>query len=111
MGLVVVDLTVSLDGYIAGPNDGPDNPLGDGGSPLFDWWRAGTERIGPDDRFKPAARSVAVAREAFGYGAVITGRRTFDIAGGWGGQHPLGCPFFLLTHKPPSRWDGGDRRN
>jgi dihydrofolate reductase len=106
MASVVVDLSVSLDGFIAGPNDGPDNPLGDGGGRLFDWWSAGTERVGPDDRFKPPARSLAVAREMFNYGAVITGRRTFDIAQGWGGHHPLGCPFFLLTHHAPGRWEG-----
>lgn len=106
MGPVVVDLSISLDGFIAGPNDGPDNPLGDGGDRLFAWWTAGTERVGPDDRFKPPARSAQVARDAFGYGAVITGRRTFDIARGWGGHHPLGCPFFVLTHNPPDRWVG-----
>jgi len=48
VGPVVADLSVSLDGFIAGPNDGPGNPLGDGGGRLFDWWTAGTERIGPD---------------------------------------------------------------
>lgn len=107
MGPVVVDLSVSLDGYVAGPNDGMDNPLGDGGSRLFGWWTSGTERIGPDDRFKPAPRSVDVAREAFDCGAIITGRRTFDIARGWGGRHPVGCPFFVLTHNPPARIPGG----
>ncbi len=106
MGPVVVDLSVSVDGFVAGPNDGPDNPLGDGGGPLFAWWMGGTERVGPDDRFRPVPRSMEVAREAFGYGAVIIGRRTFDIAQGWGGHHPLGCPFFLLTHNPPDRWVG-----
>jgi NTE family protein len=58
------------------------------------------------DRFKPPARSRAVAREIFDSGAVITGRRTFDSACGWGGHHPLGCPFFLLTRNPPDRWTG-----
>ena len=106
MGPVVADLSVSLDGFIAGPNDGPGNPLGDGGGRLFDWWTAGTERIGPDDRFKAPARSRAVASEIFGSGAVITGRRTFDIARGWGGRPLVGCPFFLLTHNPPARWTG-----
>jgi dihydrofolate reductase len=101
MGDVVVGLTVSLDGFVAGPNDGPGNPLGDGGGTLFEWWTAGTERLGPDDRFKPPARSHAVVREMFECGAIITGRRTFDIASGWGGRHPLGAPFFLLTHEPP----------
>jgi dihydrofolate reductase len=48
MSKVVVGLSVSLDGFIAGPNDGPGNPLGDGGGRLFEWWTAGTERLGTD---------------------------------------------------------------
>ncbi len=99
-------LSVSLDGCVAGPNDGPKNPLGDGGGRLFGWWTAGTERLGDDDRFRPPAASREVATEMFACGAVITGRRTFDIAGGWGGHHPLGAPFFLLTHRPPDRFVG-----
>jgi dihydrofolate reductase len=106
MGNVVVGLTMSLDGFIAGANDGPGNPLGDGGGRLFDWWTAGTERVGPDDRFKPPARSRALVKEMFDCGAIITGRRTFDIANGWGGHHPVGAPFFLLTHNPPDRYVG-----
>ncbi len=101
MDKVVTGLTVSLDGFIAGPNDGPDNPLGDGGMALFDWWTAGTERMGPDDRFTPPSRSREVVEEMFGCGAVITGRRTFDIADGWGGHHPVGAPFFVLSHSLP----------
>jgi dihydrofolate reductase len=106
MGNVVLGLSISLDGFIAGPNDGPDNPLGDGGKRLFEWWTAGTERIGPDDRFKPPASSRPVVEEMFECGAIITGRRTFDIAGGWGGHHPVGAPFFLLTHNPPDQHVG-----
>jgi dihydrofolate reductase len=106
MGRLLVSISISLDGYVAGPNDGPDNPLGDGGSRLFDWWTAGTERIGDDERFRPPDRSRAVVQEMFDCGAIITGRRTFDIARGWGGNHPVGAPFFLLTHEPPSRFVG-----
>jgi dihydrofolate reductase len=105
-GKVVVQLSISLDGFIAGPHDGPGNPLGDGGRRLFDWWSAGTDRVGPDDRFTPPARSVPVAREQFTVGAIITGRRTFDIAHGWEGEHPTGAPFFLLTHRAPDRHVG-----
>jgi len=76
------------------------------GGRLFAWWTADTERLGPDDRFRPPARSRAVVSEAFACGAVITGRRTFDIARGWGGHHPAGVPFFLLTHNPPGKWVG-----
>jgi dihydrofolate reductase len=106
MGNVVIGLTISLDGFIAGPNDGPANSLGDGGGRLFDWWTAGCERLGPDDRFRPPARSRAVVEEMFRCGAIITGRRTFDIAHGWGGHHPVGAPFFLLTHRPPDQYVG-----
>jgi dihydrofolate reductase len=107
MAKVLTVLSMSLDGFIAGPNDGPTNPLGDGGARLFDWWSAGTERLGPDDRFKPPARSREVVKELFdNSGAIITGRRTFDIANGWGGHHPVGAPFFLLTHNPPKQWVG-----
>ncbi len=106
MGNLVIDISISLDGFVAGPNDGPGNPLGDGGMRLFDWWTAGTERIGPDDRFRPPPRSRDVVREMFACGALITGRRTFEIARGWGGHHPVGAPFFLLTHEPPDRYVG-----
>jgi len=106
MTIVSIGLSISLDGYIAGPNDGPDNPLGDGGGRLFDWWTAGTEPLGDDPRFAPPARSRQVVAELFDCGAVLTGRRTFDIAQGWGGHHPAGAPFFVLTHHTPPRWVG-----
>jgi dihydrofolate reductase len=105
MGNVVIGQSMSLDGFIAGPNDGRGNPLGDGGDKLFEWMSAGTERVGPDDRFKPPARSRTVLEEMFECGAIITGRRTFDIANGWGGHHPV-APFFLLTHVPPDKHVG-----
>jgi len=97
---VVVNLTVSLDGYIAGPNDGPGNPLGDGGAALFAWWSAGQVALRGDERLRPPAASLPFVERMLDVGAVITGRRTFDIAGGWGGQHPLGVPFFVLSHRP-----------
>jgi dihydrofolate reductase len=101
MGKVIVDLSISLDGYIAGPNDGPGNPLGDGGDVLFDWMRTDREAYGTREFLNPAGASRAVVDEWFEGGAIISGRRTFDIANGWGGRHPLGAPFFVLTHDPP----------
>jgi dihydrofolate reductase len=47
----------------------------------------------------PASREVV--DEWFGGGAIISGRRTYEIANGWGGRHPMGVPFFVLTHDPP----------
>ena len=107
MGKVLVEHSISLDGFIAGANDGPDNPLGDGGDRLFEWMSSGTEEVGGHDaRFRPPARSRCVVAERFECGALITGRRTFDIAGGWGGRHPIGAPFVLLTHRAPGEHVG-----
>ena len=105
MGKVVVSLSVSLDGFIAGPDDRPGNPLGDGGGKLFEWWTAGTELIGSDDRFRPPARSRAVAEESFACGAIITGRRTFDIARGWAAATRRACRFSCSpTTRRSSGW-------
>jgi dihydrofolate reductase len=102
MGKVHVDLSMSLDGYIAGPNDGPGNPLGDGGEALFEWMHVKSEAYGTRDFINPPEASREVVDEWYeAGGAIISGRRTFDIANGWGGRHPLGVPFFVLTHDPP----------
>ena len=106
VGPVLVDLSMSLDGFIAGAHDGPENPLGDGGGRLFAWWSAGDVAVGSDERFAPPSASREVVHEMMQGGALITGRRTFDIADGWGGHHPFGTPFFVLTHRPIERWVG-----
>ena len=101
MGKVIVDLSMSLDGCIAGPNDGPGNPLGDGGEPLFEWMHTDPDAYGTKGFINPPAASRAVVDEWFDGGAIISGRRTYDIANGWGGRHPMGVPFFVLTHHLP----------
>ena len=107
MGKVVVSLSVSLDGYIAGPGDGPGSPLGEGGEALFAWMNAGPERNRRDRFLCPPDASVSVV-EAWvqDTGAGVSGRRTFDIAGGWAEGHPIDAPNFVVTHDPPTggRW-------
>lgn len=109
MGKVTSGLTMSLDGFIAGPNDGPEHPLGEGGMRLFDWyWSGDTEYVVPSGgmTFQVSAQSAEMLREVFSsIGAIVTGRRTFDITNGWGGRHPLDVPVFVLTHDPPEGWD------
>jgi dihydrofolate reductase len=102
MGSVIVNLTVSLDGFIAGPDDGPEYPLGRGGEGLFAWMDAGPEENRVERRLKPPTASKAVVDEWMTCGAIISGRRTFDIAGGWADGHPLDVPIFVLTHNPPT---------
>lgn len=108
MGKVSVGLSMSLDGFIAGPNDGPDSPLGDGGERLFAWYSAGDtdyELPGTEMVFRISPQSAELLREVDRtMGAFVTGRRTFDIANGWGGRPPLGVPTFVVTHTVPQEW-------
>jgi dihydrofolate reductase len=107
MGSVIVDLSMSLDGFIAGPDDGIEFPLGRGGEGLFTWMTAGPEENRVERRLNPPSASRPVVDEwTTGGGAIISGRRTFDIAGGWADGHPIDVPIFVLTHNPPTggRW-------
>ncbi len=107
MGKVTFNMTISLDGFVAGPNDGPDNSLGDGGERLFEWYFSGDTEIPISDGnmvLKVSQKSAAILQEAFNsYGAGVWGRRTFDIARAWGG-HPPRRPCFILTHVVPQEW-------
>ena len=103
MGTVIVDLSTSLDGFIAGPDDGAEFPLGRGGEGLFTWMSAGPEENRVERRLSPPTASKAVVDEwTTSGGAIISGRRTFDIAGGWADGHPIDVPIFVLTHNPPT---------
>src|SRR5215203_4764128 len=96
-------MSMSLDGFIAGPNEGPDNGLGDGGERLHDWlW--GGEPAGPSGvPSSPSGVNGRVLDESLATGAVVAGRGTFEPAGGWGGDHHDGVPIFVLSrHEPDS---------
>jgi dihydrofolate reductase len=81
-------MSMSVDGYIAGPDDRPGQELGRGGGRLFNWL---------DDRMSEGING-QVYREALATGAVISGRRTFELAGRWNGDHHDGVPILVLTH-------------
>ena len=108
MGKVTTGLSMSVDGFIAGPNDGPGSPLGDGGERLFAWYSGGdTENRLPGTEmvFMVSPQSAQLLGEAHtNMGAFVTGRRTFDISNGWGGSPPLGVPTFVVTHSVPQEW-------
>jgi dihydrofolate reductase len=82
-------MSMSLDGFIAGPDDRPGQELGRGGGRLFDWL---------DDRLSDGPNG-RVFDEALATGAVVSGRRTFELAGRWQGDHHDGVPIFVLTHR------------
>ena len=108
MGKVVNELSVSLDGFVAGPNDGPERPLGEGGERLFRGYSSGDTALplpGTDMVFQVSRASAELLREEWAtLGAMVVGRRTFDIANAWQGQPPGGGPCFVVTHTVPREW-------
>jgi dihydrofolate reductase len=103
MAKVVIDLSMSLDGFIAGPGDGPQHPLGErGGERIFSWYFNGDTPY-KGTMFRPRGANRRVVAEMFQRaGAMLTGRRTYEIANGWNGTHPVnGIPIVILTHNPP----------
>jgi dihydrofolate reductase len=122
MARVIVALTMSLDGFIAAANDNRDQGLGDGGMRLFDWYFNGDTPIRhyadaakqgmPVPPFKLSSSSAEVFEELVASGgAVVTGKRTYDITDGWGGNGPLpGLPLFVLTHHVPEQVPQGTSR-
>jgi dihydrofolate reductase len=89
-------MSMSLDGYIAGPDDGPDNPGGDGFERLHDWF------LTPDGEFfRPSGPAGQLFDEVMdGSGAILAGRRTVEQVDHWGGDHH-GRPVFVPSHRPP----------
>ena len=97
MARVICDMSISLDGYVTGPNDSRENPFGDGAGMLHDWmFGAATD----DDR-------AMISEILDGTGAVVMGRTSFDKNegdGGWGDGSPIdGVPCFVVTHQRPTR--------
>jgi dihydrofolate reductase len=97
---LILSMAMSLDGFITGPGDDKDNPAGDGGMRLMEW--LDLENAAKVGDFRPSdSQSQIVFDEAMSTGAVLTGRRTGDFAGYWGGDHHDGVPIFVPTHRAP----------
>jgi dihydrofolate reductase len=94
---VLTHMTMSLDGYIATPSDGIDH--------IFDWYGAGDVSLptaNKDITLRIDQASAEMMRELVGTaGALISGRRLFDITNGWNDSHPIGTPVVVVTHRPP----------
>ncbi len=109
MTRVKAAITVSLDGYITGPNDGPDKGLGEGGEALHSWVFGGpwTYESGPK------GEATGVDKEYLdegmrSQGAAIVGRNMYEAAGHWGDRNPWEVPTFILTHRPEEQPDGDE---
>jgi dihydrofolate reductase len=97
MSKSVLDMSMSLDGFVAGPNETPDNGLGDNGGRLH-WWiskGAATDQGGIPGH--PDGVNGELMDELMATGAVVAGRGTVEPAGWWDGDHHDGVPIFILT--------------
>ena len=97
MSSTVLYMSMSLDGFIAGPNETVDNGLGDGGERLHEWALTGDLQ----------GVNREVVDEFMATGAVVAGRGTFEPAGGWGGDHHDGVPIYILSRNPAPAWVAG----
>jgi dihydrofolate reductase len=97
MSSSVLYMSMSLDGFITGPDDGPGQGLGSGGERLHAWLGDGGGGVAG---YRPAGQSGEIFDELMATGAVLVGRRTFDIAGRWSGDHH-GVPIFVPTRGQP----------
>ena len=97
MSVAVLYMSMSLDGYIAGPNDELGNGLGDDGDRLHQWG------VTPDgELFRPSGPAGDLIDEMNATGAVLVGRRTAELVDHWGGDHHgRGVPIFVPSHRPP----------
>jgi dihydrofolate reductase len=107
MARVVAVITTSVDGYIAGPNDGPGKGLGEGGERLHYWVFGGPWTYDEEPRGEPTGDDAGWLEEMSSkVGAVVGGRWTYEAARHWGGENPWGLPFFIVTHQPEEQPEG-----
>ena len=101
MSATVLYMSMSLDGFVAGPNEGPDNGLGDGGDRLHEWFWMGADADRKPISGRLAGVNGQVVDEFMATGAVVAGRGTVEPAGYWGGDHHDGVPIFVLSRSEP----------
>jgi len=107
MANVAAGITVSVDGYITGPDDGPGRGLGTGGERLHNWVFGGPWTYDSPERGQPTGVDKEWLEDVLGAnGAVVCGRGTYEAAGHWGGQNPWGIPVFVVTHRPEEQPPG-----
>src|SRR5215213_10476933 len=101
MAAVIASITTSVDGYIAGRDDGPGKGLGEGGERLHYWVFGGPWTYENEPRGEPAGEDAAYLNEMMArLGAVVVGRNMYEAAGHWGDKNPFGVPMFVVTHRP-----------
>jgi len=109
MSKVIAVITMSVDGYITGPNDGPDKGLGEGGERLHYWVFGGPWSYESGARGEPEGADADYLNEKMPrHGATVVGRNMYEAAGHWGGKNPFGVPAFVVTHRAEEEPDTGE---
>jgi dihydrofolate reductase len=109
MGKVAAGITVSVDGYITGPDDGPGCGLGVGGERLHYWVFGGPWSYGSPHRGQPTGADKEWLEKVLGAnGAVVAGRGTYEAAGHWGDKNPWGYQCSWSPHRPEEQPPGGE---
>ena len=104
---VIANITTSVDGYIAGPDDGPGKGLGEGGERLHYWVFGGPWSYDDVPRGDASGEDAEWLNEVSArIGAVVGGRWTYEAARHWGDENPWGLPFFIVTHRPEEEPEG-----
>jgi len=100
MSKVIANMSMSLDGFVADTDDGIEQ--------VFGWYGSGDVAVPTAVEwatFRTSEASAGVLRHGLAtIGALIGGRRLFDLTGGWNGMHPMGVPVFIVTHTEPTDW-------
>ena len=107
MTKVLAGITTSVDGYVAGPDDGPGKGLGEDGERLHHWVFGGPWTYDDEPRGEATGEDAAWLADAFArIGAVVAGRWTYEASERWGGENPWKVPLFIVTHRPEEEPEG-----
>jgi dihydrofolate reductase len=111
MSKITASITTSVDGCIAGPNDGPGRGLGEGGTALHSWVFGGPWDYDEEPKGQATGEDKAFLDDAMrNLGAVIAGRWTYEAAEHWGGKNPWDLPVYIVTHRPEEQPPGDEFR-
>jgi len=108
MGKVVAGITMSMDGFVTGPNDRLGAGLGDGGERLHYWVFGGPWRYGEEGGSATGADKRYIEETFASGGAWLVGRKMHDVVNGWGDDPGFGVPVFVVTHRPHETVVKGD---